>query len=132
MMSPRPIPPLLLAVFSGTGALAGALILATALGRAAASGSHALPEAGRNFITAAEINPALVHRGAGLFLNSCAHCHGSDARGDEGPDLHDLQVSDRRIATVIRVGIKGEMPSFARKHGQPDIHALIAYLRTLQ
>jgi mono/diheme cytochrome c family protein len=66
-----------------------------------------------------------------LFLNSCAHCHGADARGDEGPDLHDLQVSDRYIANTIRRGIKGEMPSFARKHDDADISALLANERSL-
>ena len=66
-----------------------------------------------------------------LFLNSCAHCHGADARGDEGPDLHDLQVSDRYIANTIRRGIKGEMPPFARKHNGADISALLAYVRSL-
>ena len=70
--------------------------------------------------------------GRKLFLASCAHCHGADARGDEGPDLHALDVSDRRIATVVRQGIKGEMPSFAKKHSPQEIAALIAYLRTLE
>ena len=23
-----------------------------------------------------------------MFLMNCAHCHGDDTRGDEGPDLH--------------------------------------------
>ena len=66
-----------------------------------------------------------------LFLMNCAHCHGDDARGDEGPDLHDLHRSDARIHDVITVGIKGEMPSFGKKLGDPDVRQLIAYLRTL-
>ncbi|MFI5335952.1 MAG: c-type cytochrome [Opitutales bacterium] len=70
--------------------------------------------------------------GRKLFVQSCAHCHGIDARGDEGPDLHGLNVSDRRIATVVRGGIPHEMPSFAKKHKTEDIAALIAYLRTLE
>src|SRR4051812_37774825 len=40
---------------------------------------------------------ALVAQGRRLFLDSCAHCHGADGRGDEGPDLHAVQVSDRYI-----------------------------------
>jgi len=70
--------------------------------------------------------------GRHLFLMNCAHCHGDDARGDEGPDLHDLHRSDARIREVITAGIKGEMPSFGKKLGDPDIHALTAYLRTLR
>jgi mono/diheme cytochrome c family protein len=71
-------------------------------------------------------------RGRHLFLMNCAHCHGDDARGDEGPDLHDLRKSDARIHQVITAGIKGEMPSFAKKLGDEDIRAVTAYLRTLK
>jgi mono/diheme cytochrome c family protein len=70
-------------------------------------------------------------QGQHLFLMNCAHCHGDDARGDEGPDLHDLHKSDVRIHEVITAGIKGEMPSFGKKLGDPDVRQLIAYLRTL-
>jgi mono/diheme cytochrome c family protein len=70
-------------------------------------------------------------KGRTLFLHSCAHCHGEDARGDEGPDLHELEVSDRRIVVVIKHGIKGEMPSFAKKHSDEEIALLIVYLRSL-
>ena len=70
-------------------------------------------------------------QGRHLFLMNCAHCHGDDARGDEGPDLHDLHKSDARIHQVIIAGIKGEMPSFGKKLGGPDVRQLIAYLRTL-
>lgn len=70
-------------------------------------------------------------QGRHLFLMNCAHCHGDDAHGDEGPDLHDLHKSDDRIHEVILAGIKGEMPSFGKKLGDPDVRQLIAYLRTL-
>lgn len=71
-------------------------------------------------------------QGRHLFLMNCAHCHGDDARGDEGPDLHGLNKSDMRIHQVIAAGIKGEMPSFGKKLGDPEIHQLTAYLRTLK
>jgi mono/diheme cytochrome c family protein len=69
--------------------------------------------------------------GRHLFLMNCAHCHGDDATGDEGPNLHNLHKSDARIHQVITAGIKGEMPSFAKKLGDNDVRALTAYLRTL-
>lgn len=72
-----------------------------------------------------------AQQGRHLFLTNCAHCHGDDAHGDEGPDLHDLHRSDARIHEVITAGIKGEMPSFGKKLGDPDVRQLIAYLRTL-
>ena len=71
-------------------------------------------------------------QGRHLFLMNCAHCHGDDARGDEGPDLHDFHKNDARIHQVITGGIKGEMPSFAKKLGDPEIRQLTAYLRTLR
>jgi mono/diheme cytochrome c family protein len=75
---------------------------------------------------------AEAEQGRHLFLMNCAHCHGDDARGDEGPDLHDVHKSDARIHQVITAGIKGEMPSFAKKLGEPEIRQLTAYLRTLK
>jgi mono/diheme cytochrome c family protein len=119
------------------GLLTGGLALGAAFGFArllqhrAAAISHEQPA------TAFVMPPAtlppneLVAKGRTLFLNSCAHCHGADALGDEGPDLHDLQMSDRHIINVIRKGIKGEMPSFAKKHADPDQVALLAYVRSL-
>ena len=71
-------------------------------------------------------------QGRHLFLMNCAHCHGDDARGDEGPDLHNLHKSDARIHQVITGGIKGEMPSFVKKLGEPEVRQLTAYLRTLK
>jgi mono/diheme cytochrome c family protein len=58
---------------------------------------------------------------------SCAHCHGAD----EGPDLHDVEGSDRYISNIITHGIKGEMPLFKRKLGKDDIVRLTAYVRSL-
>ena len=74
----------------------------------------------------------LPKEGYRLFDHNCAPCHGDDARGDEGPNLHGLSKSDARIRTIIKGGIKGEMPSFARKFTDSDVQALIAYLRTLK
>jgi mono/diheme cytochrome c family protein len=75
---------------------------------------------------------ALEQRGHALFLLNCAHCHGSDARGDEGPDLHGVTKSDARIASLIKNGKKGEMPKFASKLSDSDIQDLVAFVRTLK
>jgi mono/diheme cytochrome c family protein len=117
--------------------LASALALALAYGlslglrREAARTSHqqASPEAWLEAPT--PTSPALVAQGRKLFLRSCAHCHGADASGDEGPDLHGVEVSDRYIAHIITHGIKREMPSFAKKLGGDDITRLTAYVRSL-
>ena len=41
-------------------------------------------------------------------------------------------MSDRYIANIIMHGIKGEMPSFAKKLHAPEITALTAYVRSLE
>jgi len=80
--------------------------------------------------TASSVSSA--EQGRKLFEKNCAHCHGDDARGDEGPDLHNLALSDARITKRIKEGIKGEMPKFASKLNDEDIRSLIAYLRSLE
>jgi mono/diheme cytochrome c family protein len=74
----------------------------------------------------------LVAQGQHLFLMNCAHCHGDDARGDEGPDLHGLHKTDARLSALIKNGIKGEMPRFNQKLSPADVQALIAFLNSLK
>jgi mono/diheme cytochrome c family protein len=71
-------------------------------------------------------------KGYELFMLNCAHCHGNDARGDEGPDLHGVTRSNARIASLIKNGIKGEMPKFATKLNDMDVEALTTFLRSLK
>jgi len=77
------------------------------------------------------VGAAAVDAGRSLFLKNCAHCHGDDARGDEGPDLHGLKKSNEWITSRIRNGVKGEMTAFGEKFSQSDLEGLIAYLRGL-
>jgi len=125
--------PALLAAALAAGLAFGAACAAGAALRArAAAASHELPPAAPAPPTTAAELAARIDRGRALFTGSCSHCHGLDARGDEGPDLHGLQVSDRYLARVVRDGIRGEMPAFAKKHDRDDIAALIAFLRSLE
>lgn len=123
---------LIFAALAGAIALGSAFALGGGLHRWAAHGRIAPPpfEPPAEFASLAQAD--VQARGRALFLQSCAHCHGGDAHGDEGPDLHDLWVSDRRIATVVRNGIKGEMPSFAQKHDALEIALLVSYVRSLK
>src|SRR3954468_19851094 len=57
--------------------------------------------------TSSTISLVVAH-GRDLFLANCAHCHGTDAGGDEGPDLHGEKKSDTRMAALIKEGIPGE------------------------
>jgi mono/diheme cytochrome c family protein len=75
---------------------------------------------------------ALAVTGRKLFVNNCAACHGTNAQGDDGPNLRGLKMSDATIQSLIVTGFKGQMPSFKLKLKAPDIKALISYLRTLK
>ena len=90
------------------------------------------PQANTASVTSTDVLQGDAKRGHSLFDHSCAPCHGDDARGDEGPSLYNLTKSDARITTIIKGGVKGEMPSFAKKFSDADVQALIAYLRTLK
>lgn len=76
-------------------------------------------------------SPEIVAKGKEYFAMSCSQCHGDDAHGDEGPDLHNLAISNGRIAATIKKGIKGEMPTFAKKYDDQQIAVIVSYLRTL-
>jgi mono/diheme cytochrome c family protein len=73
-----------------------------------------------------------VVNGRTLFLRNCAHCHGATAHGDDGPDLHDLGLTDDWIANRIRKGKAGQMTAFAGKLQPAEIAALVAYVQTLK
>ena len=74
----------------------------------------------------------LAVKGRSFFLQSCAHCHGRDADGGEdAPSLLKLQISGAHMALVIQSGIKGEMPSFAKKYKEQEVATIVAYLKTL-
>lgn len=90
------------------------------------------PESGQTRELTPGEEGTVSQRGRSLFFKNCAHCHGEDAKGDEGPDLHALTLSDDRIEKRIVNGIKGEMPAFKEKFRHEDIQALIAFLRTLK
>ncbi len=112
--------------------LAGTFSLAQVLQSANAVVSNAAAQTASSPAQASAPVGEEVQRGHSLFDRNCAHCHGEDARGDEGPDLHNLALADARIAKRIREGVKGEMPSFAKKFKDADVQDLIAYLRTLK
>jgi mono/diheme cytochrome c family protein len=66
-----------------------------------------------------------------LFLRNCAHCHGADAHGDDGPDLHGIDWTKEEIANRIRKGKAGQMTAFAGKLKPEEIEALVTYVREL-
>ena len=102
---------------------------------ASGTASRAVGDSGTNGLDEALVIPPAStqeHLGYTLFMMNCAHCHGNDARGEEGPDLHGVTKSDARITSIIKNGIKGEMPKFGTKLTDADVSALIAFVRSLR
>jgi cytochrome c oxidase cbb3-type subunit 3 len=70
-------------------------------------------------------DPAAVAIGERLFMNNCAQCHGSDARGNKGiPNLTDADWlhggSADQIKQSIAKGRNGMMPPMAAAVGTPE------------
>jgi mono/diheme cytochrome c family protein len=86
----------------------------------------------RSRVKSADVSTEAISQGRRLFLKHCAECHGIDARGDEGSDLHNLRSGDGLIRQVITGGIKREMPGFGKVLTEADARALTVYLRTLR
>lgn len=80
-------------------------------------------------------NPKAISEGRGLFLLSCAYCHGIDARGGgRGPDLASGNwthgESDADLLRTVTKGIPGtDMPSCNCE--EDEAWKLIAYVRSL-
>lgn len=70
-------------------------------------------------------DPQAMAIGERLFMNNCAQCHGSDARGSKGfPNLADADWlhggSADRIVETITGGRQGSMPPMAAAVGSAD------------
>lgn len=82
-------------------------------------------------------DPAARAIGERLFLNNCAACHGSDARGSKGfPNLTDNDwlyggEPDKIIETITN-GRAGQMPALAESVGSPiEIRQVAQYVLSL-
>jgi cytochrome c oxidase cbb3-type subunit III len=75
--------------------------------------------------------------GERLFMNNCAQCHGSDARGSKGfPNLTDTDWlhggTPEKIKETITNGRRGQMPVMAAAVGSPeDVKNVANYVLSL-
>jgi cytochrome c oxidase cbb3-type subunit 3 len=81
-------------------------------------------------------NQDAVRLGRNLFLNNCATCHGSDARGARGfPNLTDKAWlhggSPEAIELTITNGRTGSMPALGAAVGEQGVAELTAYVWSL-
>ena len=87
-----------------------------------------------------------IDRGATTYANSCARCHGVDARGGgadsattkvpppalSGPSSHLTAHSDGDLFTFIHDGLPGGMPQWAGTLSDNQIWDVINFLRSLK
>ena len=82
-------------------------------------------------------DPQAMAIGERLFMNNCAQCHGSDARGSKGfPNLGDTDWlhggSPEKIAESITAGRSGAMPPMAAAVGSAeDVKNVAHYVLSL-
>lgn len=70
-------------------------------------------------------------RGHDIFQLNCATCHGLEASGEVGPDLHNVSERRSRAALITQV-ISGQTPPMPQfQPNQRDMADLLAFLETL-
>lgn len=82
---------------------------------------------------AVKLGPVDPEAGKALFQQNCVNCHGLDATGEEGPNLHGVPqaLGDAAVSNIIRRGIPGTgMPSSYILTEQ-DAANIVAWLRSL-
>ncbi len=70
-------------------------------------------------------------RGHDIFLLNCAVCHGLEADGEVGPDLHEVSARKSQVALIEQVtsGKTPPMPQF--QPNKRDMADLLSFLETL-
>ena len=83
--------------------------------------------------SAAQAAPVDLEQGKRLFAQNCSTCHGVNAGGGDGPDLHGApaNLGDQAVQGIIRRGIPGTaMPGFSTLSDRQAAN-IVGYLRTL-
>ena len=129
--------------FPGLGSVAGSLGW-TSRGELAADQARASREMAQVYAAYSSVpadtlsqDPKAMAIGQRLFINNCATCHGSDARGSKGfPNLTDNDWlhggSPEKIEETITLGRTGVMPPMAAAVGSAtDVHDVANYVLSL-
>jgi putative heme-binding domain-containing protein len=77
--------------------------------------------------------PADPEQGKRLFQQNCSPCHGADAGGGDGPDLHGVPalLGDPTVQGIVRRGIPGTAMPGSSALTDSQAANIVAYLRTL-
>lgn len=75
-------------------------------------------ESGRQEAAGERQKAEAVERGAGLYISSCASCHGAQGEGKIGPPLKDTQLDETVLEKIISRGSPGTaMPALSEDEG---------------
>jgi cytochrome c oxidase cbb3-type subunit III len=79
------------------------------------------------------VSPPDPAQGKRLFAQSCSACHGADAGGGDGPNLHGVPaiLGDPAVQSIIRRGIEGTAMPGSSTLSEKEAANIVAYLRTL-
>ena len=74
-----------------------------------------------------------IAAGKSVYLMRCVGCHALDGSGIVGPDIRPGEVLEKyasaeAMEAIVRDGL-GEMPEFGSKLTDPEIAAVVAYVR---
>jgi putative heme-binding domain-containing protein len=74
-----------------------------------------------------------LEQGKRLFQENCAVCHGVDASGGDGPDLHGVPASlgDDAVQGIIRRGIAGTAMPGSSTLSDKEAKTIVVYVRSL-
>jgi cytochrome c oxidase cbb3-type subunit III len=77
--------------------------------------------------------PADPEQGKRLFAQNCSSCHGADAGGGDGPDLHGVsaKLGDATVQGIVRRGIPGTAMPGSSIVSEKEAANIAAYIRTL-
>jgi cytochrome c oxidase cbb3-type subunit III len=83
--------------------------------------------------SAAQAPPADPGQGKRLFAQNCSVCHGANAGGGDGPDLHGVpaRLGDPEVQGIVRRGIAGTAMPGSSTLSEKEAANIVAYLRTL-
>ena len=98
------------------------------------SGQHvAAPEAASAAAAPTAATAAAPFDPRQLFANVCGWCHSSGGReAGKGPKLMDSPLTDAELMYRIRMGKTGQMPAFGSALTEPQIAAVVSYIRSLK
>ncbi len=118
----------------GAGALAVSLTAWGAAGTAIARGQESQTNAAAKGDPTTHMTPAEIESGKLNFQGSCGECHGVDASGGVGPNLHGVvqKRGPQGVFDIIRNGLPGTAMAPVSSLNDKRAWQVVAYLKTLK